>query len=64
MNCKSDDQEAITGHELTDVLNAHGSYWQHMGAPFQYNPERRPLFKQQLRIVFLQRGLHYRPLLY
>jgi ribosomal protein S14 len=35
-----------------------------MGAPFQYNLERRPLFKQQLRIVFLQRGLHYRPLLF
>jgi catalase len=27
-------------HELTDVLNAHGGYQQHMSAAFQYNLKR------------------------
>lgn len=30
-----------TRNELTDVLNAHGGYWQHVMAAFQYNLKRR-----------------------
>jgi hypothetical protein len=31
-------------HELTDVLNPHGGYYQHMRAAFQYNLKRRPSY--------------------
>jgi hypothetical protein len=45
LNCKSDDQESDNRRDLTGVLNAHGSYSQHMSAAFQYNLKRRAFFR-------------------
>jgi hypothetical protein len=57
LNDNSDDPESDTSHELTDVLNAHGGYWQDMKAAFPYNLKRRPFFRPYSLLV--TRSLRY-----